>query len=353
MTLRSLRPFLTIALAVVLAGCTSVTAAASDPATGTLVDIGAGLQGPAGLHATVYAPGLASASAMAIDDDGRLWIVTADYSDSGKDGLYVVAGASAAPVEVETGLHTPLGIIWVDDALYASSAGGVTVYDGFDGTRFASQKQVLALASGMGEVNGLALGADDRLWLGISAPCDHCMPTGTYSASVISFGLDGDDVRVEARGIRAPVGLAYDAVGEDLYVTMNQRDDLGSATPGDWLAIVERGQAWGFPDCNGQGGAACAGVPAALAALDTHAAVGGVAIVRGQLGATIGTSAIVAEWALGKLQRVTLEANGATAAGTVSPFLTGIASPMPVLLGPDGALFVGDWATGIVYRIAA
>ena len=86
---------------------------------------------------------------------------------------------------------------------------------------------------------------------------------------------------MEATGIRAPVGLAYDALGEHLYVTMNQRDDLESATPGDWLAIVDSGQAWGFPDCYGQGGTACAGVPAPVAVLDPHAAVGGVAIVTG------------------------------------------------------------------------
>jgi glucose/arabinose dehydrogenase len=335
--------------ALMLAGCGTTTAAAS----GTLVDIGAGLQGPAGLHATVYAQGLASVAAIAVDDRGRLWIATADYTDSGKDGLYLVAASSAVPVEIEAGLHSPLGLVWADGTLYVSSTGGVTAYGGFDGTRFATQNQILTLAPGVGEVNGLALDADGRLWLGISAPCDHCTPTAEYSASVISFGLDGSDVRVEASGIRAPVGLVYDAADGHILVTMNQRDDLGSATPGDWLAVVERGQAWGFPDCYGQGGAACTGVPAPAATLDAHAAVGGVAIVRGQLGTTVGTSAIVAEWALGKVQRVALEASGTTAAGTVSPFLTGIKSPMPVLLGPDGALFVGDWATGTVYRIAA
>ena len=335
--------------ALILAGCGTTTAAAP----GALVDIGAGLQGPAGLHASVYAQGLASVAAMAVDDLGRLWIATADYTDSGKDGLYVVAAAGTTPVEVVAGLHTPLGMVWADGTLYVSSAGGVTAYRGFDGTRFAAQAQILTLASGVGEINGLALDADGRLWLGISAPCDHCTPTGTYSASVISFGLDGGDVRVEASGVRAPVGLVFDAATGHLYVTMNQRDDLGSATPGDWLAVVERGQAWGFPDCYGQGGRACTGVPAPVAALDAHAAVGGVAIVRGQLGTTVGTSAIVAEWALGKVQQVALEASGATTAGTVSPFLTGIRSPMPVLLGPDGGLFIGDWATGTVYRIAA
>ena len=53
---------------------------------------------------------------------------------------------------------------------------------------------------------------------------------------------------------------------------MNQRDDLGSKTPGDWLAVVREGQDWGFPGCWGQGGKACEGVPEPAAVLDAHAA---------------------------------------------------------------------------------
>ena len=340
----------TLALtAVTLAGCGSSTAAVAE----ALVDIGAGLQGPAGLHASVYAQGLASAAALAVDDDGRLWIATADYTDGGTDGLYVVAAAGATPVEVVPALHTPLGLLWHDGSLFVSSADGVVAYSGFDGARFAAHRTILTLLSDIGEVNGLALAGDGRLWLGISAPCDHCTPTAAYSGSVISFALDGSDARVEASGIRAPVGLAWDAATSDLYVTMNQRDDLAGATPGDWLSIVRRGQAWGFPDCYGQGGTACAGAPGPVAVLDAHAAVGGVAIVSGQLGAGVGRAAIVAEWAPGKVQRVALGTVGSTAAGTVAPFLIGLKSPMAVLVAPDGALFVGDWATGIVYRIAA
>ena len=144
------------------------------------------------------------------------------------------------------------------------------------------------------------------MWLGISASCDHCTPTVADSASVVSFLPDGTDVRVEATGIRAAVGLEFYPGTSDLFVTMNQRDDLGARTPGDWLAIVASGQAWGFPDCYGQGGTACAGVPSPVAVLDAHAAVSGVAIVTGQLGGAIGTSAIVAEWSLGKVQQVAL-----------------------------------------------
>ena len=178
-------------------------------------------------------------------------------------------------------------------------------------------------------------------------------PTTEDAAAVLSFLPDGSDLRVVAGGIRAPVGLAYYPGTDDLFVTMNQRDDLGDATPGDWLSVVRDGQAWGFPDCYGQGGSACVGSPTPVAVLDKHAAVSGVAIVTGGLGASIGPSALVAEWATGLVLRVALTHDGATYAGTVEPFLTGLAKPVPVVTAPDGSVFVGDWGTGTVYRIAA
>ena len=76
---------------------------------------------------------------------------------------------------------------------------------------------------------------------------------------------------------------------------MNQRDDLGTKTPGDWLAVVRQGEAWGFPSCYGQDTAKCSSTPSPVAELDEHAAVSGVAIVTGQLGSTLGTGAAVAE----------------------------------------------------------
>jgi glucose/arabinose dehydrogenase len=205
----------------------------------------------------------------------------------------------------------------------------------------------------VGEYNELARSPDGRLMMGISAPCDHCEPASRWAAAVVSFLPDGSDLRIEASGIRAPVGLAYYPGRSDLFVTMNQRDDLGARTPGDWLALVRTGQAWGFPGCYGQGGASCAGVPRPTAVLDKHAAVSGVAIVNGQLGPRLANSAIVAEWTLGKVQRVALKNVGGTYVGAVSPFLTGVKNPVPVQLTPDGALLVGDWATGTVYRISS
>ena len=246
-----------------------------------------------------------------------------------------------------------LGLVWAGDTLDVSSAGQVDAYSGLVGDAFTRHKTVLTLPAGVGEANGLVMSSAGRLVLGVSAPCDACTPTTEYAAAVISFLADGSDLRVEASGIRAPVGLAYYPGTDDLFVTMNQRDDLGDATPGDWLAVVRSGQAWGFPDCYGQGGSACDGVPAPVAELDAHAAVSGVAIVTDALGASIGSSALVAEWATGTVVRLSLTHDGTTYAGSAQPFLTELTNPVPVVVAPDRAVLVGDWGTGTIYRIAA
>jgi glucose/arabinose dehydrogenase len=88
-----------------------------------------------------------------------------------------------------------------------------------------------------------------------------------------------------------------------------------------------------------------------VAVLDKHAAVSGVAIVGPPLSGTSGTAAIVAEWAAGKVQRVSLVGSGSMTTGTVGPFITGMANPVPVLHAPDGSLFIGDWKTGTIYRV--
>jgi glucose/arabinose dehydrogenase len=332
-----------VALAVMAAGCSSSSA--------KLVDIGAGLQGPKGSHATVYATGLAKVAAFAFDPEGRLWAATADYTDTGHDGLYLVAKRGAKPIEVVSRLHTPLGLLWYHGSLYVTSKGRVDAYRDFDGTKFLRRRTILTLPAHVGESNNIVLASDGNLLMGISAPCDHCTPTSKLSAAIISFRPDGTGLKVFAGGIRAPVGLAYYPGTGTLFVTMNQRDDLGKNTPGDWLAVVASGENWKFPNCYGQGGAVCAGVPQPLAVLDKHAGASGVVIVTGQLGATVGTAALVAEWATGTVLRVPLTQSGTSSGGSAKPVLTGVKNPVALILTTRNTLLVGDWTGGTIYEV--
>jgi glucose/arabinose dehydrogenase len=332
------------------AGSSNSTAAPGTTSDG-LTSIGAGVRGPAGFAASVYASGLVNVAAFAFDDQQRLWASTAATTDKGDDAVYLVPQAGAAPVKVIAGLHTPLGLLWYQGALYVASKERVDAYNGLSGTTFAAHHAVVTFPTDVGELNGLALGPDGRISLGISAPCDSCVPTLPQSAAVVSFAPDGSALRTDATGIRAPVGLAFYPGTDDLFVTMNQRDDLGQKTPGDWLSVVQPGQAWGFPACYGQGGTDCHGVPSPVATLDAHAGVSGVAIVTGQLGATVGEAALVGEYVPGRVMKVALTKSGSVWTGATSLFLAGFQSAVPVALAADGALLVGDWSTGQIMRI--
>jgi hypothetical protein len=308
---RPLRAVPLAALALLLAGCGSASA-----------------------RTTIYAQGPRHVSAFAFDGRSRLWATAAGLTGHKGDGLYLIARHGARAVKVAGGLVDPLGLVWVDGKLLVSSLGKVTAFSGFDGRHFHSRRVILEGPVNGGENNNVALAPNGRVVLGVSASCDHCTPASRWSAAVVSFRPDGSDLRIVASGIRAPFGLAYG--NGALYVTMNQRDDLGDKTPGDWLAVVRNGQDWGFPQCYGQGAATCRGVPSPVAVLDKHAAAGGVVIV--------GSTAYVAEWQTGKVLRVDLDSGKATS------LLTTIQNPLAVA-ATDGALLVGDWSSGTIFRM--
>jgi glucose/arabinose dehydrogenase len=331
-------------------GCGSTST--SHPSAG-LVAIGAGLQGPAGLRASVYGHGPATLAALALDPRGRLWLTAAGLSAHAHDGVYVIARPGGPAQKVIAGLNDPLGVLWLNGRLYVASVGRVDTFGGFDGRRFRTRTRIVDGPLAGGENNLLARAPDGRLLMGVTATCDHCVPNSPFSGAIVSFRPDGRGLRLYARRIRAPFGLAFVPGTSDLLVSMNQRDDLGARTPGDWLALVRAGTDWRFPGCYGQGGAACAGVPQPLAVLDKHAAAGGVAVVSGRLAAGAASAALVTEWAGARVLRVALTRRGSSYSGSATPYLTGIANPLAIGLAPDGSLLVGDWASGTIYRIRA
>ena len=322
-----------LAAALAVAGC-----GGDSPKRGGLVAIGAGLRGPAGLKASVYASGLRTASALALDPRGRLWVATSGATKHNADAVYLVSRAGARPVKVIRGVRGPLGLTWSGGRLYVTSLGRVDAFGGLRGTRFTTHATILVEPAGHGWNNAIVRAPNGRMVMSISSACDHCASKTRWSATIVSFRPDGSDVRVYARGIRAGFGLAY--YRGELLVSMNQRDDLGARTPGDWLARVRQGDDWGFPRCYGQGGKTCAGVPKPAAVLDKHAAAGAVTVLGG--------AALVPEWTYGKVLRVALT----TGATTAKPFLTGLRNPLPIVTTRAGTILVGDWGTGRIYRVA-
>jgi len=155
----------------------------------TIVERG---QLPPGFSLTVYAevPGPTS---LAFGPDGRLYVAStysAVYAFADHDGDHRAEERQT----YATGVNIPLGLAWVSDRLYISYNGNVAAMadknaDG-QGDRLISILTGLP-ADGRHQNDGLALGLDGYLYLGMGSTCDVCRERDPRSAVILRFQPDG------------------------------------------------------------------------------------------------------------------------------------------------------------------
>jgi glucose/arabinose dehydrogenase len=325
---------------------------------------------PAGFEVESYARGVPHPSNLAFDPSGRLWVTSAEHVTARGDGVWMVPRRGARPRHVVRRLFSALGVLWHDGELYVSHVvpystvaspphtGRVVAYSGFDGRRFAQRRVVVdGIPTGRHRVDSMALGPDGRIYLGVGSIHDARRSSRSLSAAVVSFRPEGGDLRVEARGLRNPYGLAFIPGTARLLVSEHGRDDLGLRRPPEEVNLIRTGgpaRWYGFPECWGQGGSACRGAVAPLVRLRAHSAPGGV-VVAPRFG-RFGRSAFVARYgssfrgnpsggdvvhiALGGEPRLRRFATG-----------FGLYDPLGLALGPRGGLYVSRWRSGRIVRI--
>ena len=340
---------------------------ATAPAAGARVRV------PAGVELQRYATGIPNPSNLAFDGRGRLWATSAGVEAAAADGVWLVARRGARPRQVVSGLFSALGLTWHRRELYVSHivphatfaprhTGRVVAYSGFDGRRFTRSRVVVdGLPVGRHRVDSIVAGPGGRLYLGIGSESDNAPSSAAMAGTVVSFRPSGRGLRVEARGLRNPYGLAV-AQGGRLLVSEHGRDDLGLRRPPEELNVVEpRGRArwYGFPECWDQGGAPCRGAVAPLARMAPHSAPGAVVVAR-RFGRW-GPSAFVTRFGStfrenptgGDVVRVPLARLGRRRTAPVQRFATGFGhqEPLGAALGPGGALYVSLWKSGRVVRL--
>jgi glucose/arabinose dehydrogenase len=301
---------------------------------------------PPGYEVSTFSAGLEHPTAMAWGPDGRLY-VTEDT------GLLVVARrGSRRPVVVARGLRTPLGLAWRGRSLYVSEQGRLVRYTLQASTLTGRKILVRGLPFGLHQQDNVVVGPDDRLYLGSGSTCDACKERNPRSATVLSMKLDGSDVRVVARGLRNPFGLAFRPGTDKLYASVNGQDELGTKSrpePAEMVVLIKQGAFYGWPRCwpsyakKARAGR-CRGVTAPVAYLEPHSSADGVAFWRGDL--------FVALWGQylsdrhgRKLVRVKV------GTGKASTFARGFDHPLALVVDKTGALLVADWGRGLIYRI--
>ena len=209
---------------------------------------------------------------------------------------------------------------------------------------------------GMHGPNGIAFGPDGYGYVGVGGRADHGeildgsnMPDEMQplEATILRFNPDGSEVEPYAFGFRNPYDISWDADGR-LFATDNGRD---GEVP-DELHLVEPGRQHGYPyfDCP-----ACFGIPDDVELVEPwygftpHSVATGIATYLDNKFPGYYNSQFVTLWtAMDFAERVMRFLPD----GSNSTFATGFAAPIDLTVGPDGALYVADYATGIIFKIA-
>ncbi len=327
--------------------------------TNTLVERG---ELPPGFSLTTYAEVFGPTS-LAFGPDGRLYVASTNavvYALADRDG----DGRAEERVTFASGVEIPLGIAWVENALYISYKGNVRAVEDTNGDGVSDRKtQILTglPADGLHQNDGLAPGPDGYLYLGMGSTCDACAEHNRLNGSVLRFKPDGSELSVFASGFRNPYDVAFNTAG-DLFATDNGRDKLGDDLPLEELNFVGSGLNYGWPACwEGNAGSTCAEVARAAATFTAHSSADGLTFYNGQnFPAEYQDNAFVAifgSYILPEIERgvarVRLTKVGETYVGESEPFLKLGTSgrPLDVTVGPDGGLYVGDYERGAIYRI--
>ena len=299
---------------------------------------------PPGYGAELYASGLKRPTAFAFGPDGLL------YATQETGEVVAVGRGSGKPRVLARGFPTPLGLAWDGDTLFVSAQGSLHRLV-VRGKRVVSSRAILTrLPFGRHQQDTVAVGPDGRLYLGSGSTCDACEEKDRRSGAILSLEQDGSDVRIEARGLRNPYGLAFQPRTTRLYISDNGRDDLGDAEPAETIVLFRPGADYGWPDCwaswaRRRLAGRCSGVTAPVAYLEPHSSANSLAFWGGGL--------VVAEWGQylserwgRKLVRVDVRS------GRTTTLATGFAHPLGLAVEPKGGgLLVGDWERGVVYRI--
>jgi glucose/arabinose dehydrogenase len=326
---------------------------------------------PDGFAIETYAT-VPGARSLALGEKGTVFV-------SNRKGRAVFAvvqdGGATRTIKLLDGLDTPNGIAIYKGDLYVAQIDRITRYDDIESnlTRLpAGIKLDIQLPSD--RAHGwryIGFGPDDKLYVGIGAPCNICDEFGY--GRIIRVKPDGSERETVAEGVRNSVGFTWQPGSGDLWFTDNGRDMLGDDVPPDELNHVSAtGQHFGYPYCHGGelldpefgAGKNCADYRGPAQKLGAHVAPLGIRFYTGNMfPAKYRNQIFIAEhgsWNRSKKAgyRVSMVRLQDGVPVAYEPFATGwlqneavSGRPVDLLVLADGSMLVSDDHADKIYRI--
>lgn len=228
------------------------------PPTGPTGEAEHRLTAPAGLTVTYFARGLSGVRAMTLGPDGAVYA-----SLPGENRVVRVwdadgDGAADSTATAVSGLNRPYGLAFHGGWLYIANTDGVVrVHLDARGRAAGTPEELNAYSSGAGHwTRSILFARDGAMYVSIGSSCDLCVESAPDRAAVMRYDVDGKNGAVFARGLRNAVGMAVEPTTGAIWVSQNERDNLGDDVPPEEINILREHGEYGWPYCYSRNGAA-------------------------------------------------------------------------------------------------
>ena len=153
-------------------------------------------------------------------------------------------------------LRSPIGMALVEDTLYVANTDGIVAFPYTEGdTTITSAGETLAplpegpinhhwtknlIASADGSTLYASVGSNSNV-------AENGMEAEENRAAILQVDRETGETRVFASGLRNPVGMDWQPDSGQLWVAVNERDELGSDLVPDYMTSVQDGGFYGWP----------------------------------------------------------------------------------------------------------
>jgi glucose/arabinose dehydrogenase len=382
-----------LAIAAVPYGCSSSVSDARSPATdsagatpatpgsaatGTSAPVEKRLTVPSGMRATIVDT-VTGARALAVGPDGAIYV---SQPVANRITRIVLAsnGAAASSTVAVKGLNKPHGMAFHSGWMYIANTDGVVrVKLDAAGKAIGTPEQLNHYGSGGGHwTRSIVFGPDNMMYVSIGSTCNVCVEKDSTRATVMQFDENGKHGRVFARGLRNAVGMAFNPVTHELWVSQNERDNIKpdhEDLPPEEINILKDGGDYGWPYCYGNripspeyhDAARCASTIAPALEMQAHSAPLSLTFLQDatQLPAAARGDALVAfhgSWNRSvptgaKVVRIHIQNNKPVSyedfvSGWQTPDGKRWGRPVDVAVLKDGSILISDDGTGQLVRVS-
>jgi glucose/arabinose dehydrogenase len=205
---------------------------------------------PQGFRINVFASDFKRPRWLTVAPNGDIFL-----AETGANQIVVLrdpqhAGEAKEREVFATGARRVFGIAFEDEYVYVGNMNELVRfrYDPKTSKRLGDAEHLMWLPSGGHDTRSVAFSADGKhLFVSVGSGSNISTGEDPIRAAVTICDPDGKNARLYATGLRNAVGLAIEPVTGAVWVSVNERDELGDNLPPDYFTSVKDGGFYGWP----------------------------------------------------------------------------------------------------------